>query len=481
MLVINWLKNKARGVLKKKGIIGLIIITVVILLIWTQWITRWIKPEALEWNQKKTRLEMADEIAFMKDNWDNLSSAKVKSKLSDKLKSLDLEVILYDRKQDEFVFVHGQYANKVVRGNASEILGLNDQATVDGGNYKQLTWLIYRRESLLGVARIYIPYKVAKNPYSRLKSRILLSGLGICIGLLVVWFFTLYRKIIQKDKVIDKLNSVVKKMSQGDLSTPIKNIEFNDDIRESLILLDRMRQDLRDMILAKEEHEKSRKLLINYLMHDIRTPLASMRALTEGLLDGVARTEEAKTTYYKGLERKIGELEKLTDDLFHHVNIEVGALVVNLEEVYCDKAMIPVLKWLTTLQSSFSGTLEINYEIPHVIVKLDTKRMEQALMNLITNGIKYSEEKGIIKVGVTKEEDMVVFLVKDNGLGISKEDLPFVFQHFYRGEKSRSRKHGGTGLGLSIVKYIVEAHEGYVKVNSELGSGTTFKIYLPII
>lgn len=467
--------------IKEKWLIGLIILTVLTLFIWAESITQWIKPEIFEWDQRKTRLAVNDEIGFMKDNWENLSSGKIQRELSQKFENLGLEVIIYDKGNDNFVFVHGEYAHKVSKGNAGEILGLNDQGTVEQGSYKQLTWLIYREDILLGVARLYIPYEDDENPYNLLKWKVLISGMGIFIFLLLVWFWILFGQIKYKQNVINRLNSAVKKMIQGSLDTPIESIEFNEEIEESLMLLDRMRQDWKDMMLSKEEHEKSRKLLINYLMHDIRTPLASIRVLTEGLLDGIPQTDEAKNTYYKGLKRKNEELEKLTDDLFHHVNIEVGAMVVNLEEVYCDEAMIPVLKWLTTLQNSFVGRLEIDCGIPHVLVKLDPKRMEQALMNLITNAIKYSKENGNVKLSVAKEEDMVVFRVEDDGLGISKEDLPFIFQHFYRGEKSGSCQYGGTGLGLSIVKYIVEAHGGYVTVKSQLGSGTFFKIFLPVI
>jgi signal transduction histidine kinase len=107
--------------------------------------------------------------------------------------------------------------------------------------------------------------------------------------------------------------------------------------------------------------------------------------------------------------------------------------------------------------------------------------MEQAVANLVTNAVKYSKENGSIHIGIKREENMVVLQVEDDGLGIGKEDLPFIFEHFFRGEKSRSRQFGGTGLGLSIVKYIVEAHGGYITVKSQLGEGSVFKIYLPLI
>lgn len=461
--------------------ISLAVITVIILTVWSISLKGILRSNLMESDERNMRLTLSEAIGFMKTNWHYLEDADIQNELLTKLEGSNSEVILYDSEKHKLVFVYGDYAKKVSRTNIEEMFGLKDKETVDGGNYKQLTWLIYNQDVLLGVAKIYIPQNHDNNSFFSLYSKLLIVSMMVFIPVLGIWILVLSRVLKRKQKVIDTMNMVTKRLAQGDFEVSAAISEENKEIKESLLFFDRMRQDLKEMIKAKEEHEESRKILINYLMHDIRTPVASMRVLTEGLLDGIPKTEEAKLNYYEGLKKKITELEKLTDDLFHHVNIEVGAMAVSLEEVYCDEAMSPVFAWLNTLQGSFGGSLEIDHKIPHVLVRLDVKRMEQVLVNLITNAVKYSKEGGSIIVRIEREENMVVFQVEDNGYGISKEDLPFVFEHFYRGEKSRNRKHGGTGLGLSIVKYIVEAHGGYITVKSQLDTGSLFKVYIPVV
>jgi len=129
---------------------------------------------------------------------------------------------------------------------------------------------------------------------------------------------------------------------------------------------------------------------------------------------------------------------------------------------------------------TYQGIYEISNSHPHKLVNVDAYRLEQAMINLVVNAIKYSPNGEKIYIFTEQVDNYIVIGVEDQGIGISKEDLPFIFDNFYRGEKSRSRQYGGTGLGLSIVKYIVEAHAGYMTVKSEVGKGSTFKMHLPI-
>lgn len=462
--------------IKIKQLACLLLITVIILASLTQYVIKVSNRTPFKDTETSLRIRLSNSIAFMKDNWENLSEDSIKNELTQKLTAADVEAAVYDNKTQQAIFSCGEYAKNTLNSSNDEVFGLNSMAAQKDG-YLQLNWLIYRQDTLLGAIKLYIPEKSDEN--SGISNPILwVAAVTIVFLLILMWVFYFLLQLNQKYQVIHALNTAIKRLSQGGWDVPITCASSDDEISESLQLLDRTRQDLKDMFILKEKNEASRKILVNYLMHDIRTPVASLRALTEGLIDGIPRTEEAKKDYYEGIMKKISELEKLTDDLFFHVNIEASAIIIRREEVYCDEALRPVLNSIHTIK--FRGSLEIDYDIPHVLVSLDTPRIEQAIINLVTNAIKYSKDNGSIKISITREENMVVIQVEDDGLGISKEDLPFIFEHFFRGEKSRSRQYGGTGLGLSIVKYIVEAHDGYINVKSELGRGSLFKIYIPL-
>jgi signal transduction histidine kinase len=458
---------------------GLLLLTVLLLVLWTQFVLRETNTDAITGNESKLRLKLSDSIGFMKTNWEDLEALHIKKELEQRLAASEVEAAIFDNKTQSVIFVYGEYAQKASMAGNEEVFGLSQQEDFAKGERRQLTWLVYKHNILLGAVKFYIPNKNETAFFDSMKLGVCLSGVGVFLVLLLLWICFLGWRLRSKQKLLSSLNKSVIDLARGKWDDPIVYIEAGEEMGESFMMLDRTRQDLKDMLLAKEEYEASRKILVNYLMHDIRTPVASMRVLTEGLIDGIPRTEDAKRTYYEGIQKKISELEKLTDDLFHHVNIEAGALLVQPEEVYCDEAMLPVLSGINAI--TFKGSMEIDYKIPHVLVKMDTGRMEQALINLITNAVKYSKENGFIRLNIIKEESMVVFQVEDDGHGISKEDLPFIFEHFFRGEKSRSRQFGGTGLGLSIVKYIIEAHGGYITVKSQLEEGSLFKIHLPLI
>jgi signal transduction histidine kinase len=428
-------------------------------------------------DESALRLLLSDDIAFMKDNFDLLEEKEIKEKLDSSLRTKGIQLVLYSSKSGKINYVFGKEAIEISKTNIENTFGLKQEAPLIE-NLKELNWLLYKDNQLLGVAKIIIK---DGNSSVRLKQELFLK---IAIGFI---FFILllglgvYQLLREKNQLIKLFKESIMNLSKGVFSANIAQKNDNPEVQECFILFDRMRQDLKEFVHAKEEYEKSRKVLINYLMHDLRTPIASIRALTEGLVDGIPKTEEAKKHYYLGIHKKINELEKLTDDLFHHVNIEVGALEVQMDEMYCDEALKPILRNLKSVAKDFNGKLEVDETISHVLVKLDVRRMEQAIINLVVNAIKYSQKNGWIKIRAKKEDEMIVICVEDNGIGIGKEDLPFIFEDFFRGEKSRSREFGGTGLGLSIVKYIVEKHGGYVSVKSKLGEGSCFKLHIPVV
>ena len=224
------------------------------------------------------------------------------------------------------------------------------------------------------------------------------------------------------------------------------------------------------------DNELNRKELINYLTHDLRTPITSIRALCEGLLDGVASTKEKKIKYLNGILNKTDEMERLSNDLFHHANIELNNFSIEKTDAYIDDVINDIFDSCRIVLESYDGSYSLINDLPHMLISIDSFRMEQAIINLLTNSIKYSKQNTEITINAYYNDPFFIIQIKDTGMGISKEDIPFIFDPFFRGEKSRSRKYGGTGLGLSIVKNIIELHDATIKVSSIIGEYTVFTI-----
>jgi len=171
-------------------------------------------------------------------------------------------------------------------------------------------------------------------------------------------------------------------------------------------------------------------------------------------------------------------MTRLVSDLLYLSRLDSGENILNLEEVnlselvrfVCEKLKIHAKKKNQTLSCSI---------LQDIVAMVDRDKIEQVLINLISNAVTYVQEGGQINVVLQKEEDKIKIIVKDNGPGIPEEDLPRIFERFYRVDKARSRELGGSGLGLSIADEIVKAHGGKILVESKVGSGTTFTVVLP--
>lgn len=233
---------------------------------------------------------------------------------------------------------------------------------------------------------------------------------------------------------------------------------------------------LRDVTDLRRAERLRRELVAN-VSHELRTPLTSIKGFAETLLGGAADDEAARRRFLEIIDHEADRLIALTDDLlelarFEHVGVALQVEPVEVTEVVRDT--------MASMRPIGRG-LELRTEVPAdpVVVPADRARLEQVLTNLISNAIKFTADGGSITAGVRTGRGAVEVWVADTGRGIPPEDLPHIFERFYRVDRSRARDSGGTGLGLAIAKHIIEAHGGTIRAWSRAGHGTTFTFTLP--
>lgn len=225
--------------------------------------------------------------------------------------------------------------------------------------------------------------------------------------------------------------------------------------------------------------ERIRKDFVANVSHELRTPVTSIRGFSETLMDGAIHDQEAAMQFLEIIHNESGRLEMLIEDLLDLSKIEKEGYTIRLQTVRVEDVIGRSI-------SSVSGRLK-NREMtirsvcpPDLFVMADPERLVQVLVNLLSNAVSYSKPGTHIKVTATESAGMASISVADQGIGIPAEELPRLFERFYRVDRARSRDSGGTGLGLSIVKHIMELHNGTISVESEPGKGSTFTINIPL-
>ncbi len=232
-----------------------------------------------------------------------------------------------------------------------------------------------------------------------------------------------------------------------------------------------------------DEHrlEKLKSDFIANVSHELRTPVAMLQGYSEAILDGVVESDEEKNEMIRIIYDESQRMGRLVKDLLDLARMESGHMTLHKEEMPFNFVIDRMTQKFMQVAKEKHVHLSFQTELADDIwVSLDEDRIEQVLTNLIDNAIRHTPEGQSVTVFVTNELSYVKVSVQDTGIGIPQEDLPYVFERFYKADKARTRKKGGTGLGLAITKNIVEAHKGNIKVESEVGKGTAFTFYLPM-
>lgn len=225
--------------------------------------------------------------------------------------------------------------------------------------------------------------------------------------------------------------------------------------------------------------ERIRQDFVANVSHELRTPLTTIRGYVEALLDAGPESSTQAKQFLEIIERHSQRMEKIVSDLLLLSEIESPDRMLRKESLHLAELISSAAEALRPMAESKKQTIQLKIPVQRPFILGDSQKIHQVVVNLLSNAISYTEEGGYIAVEVRGTEKGVEVSVDDNGIGISPEHLPRVFERFYRVDKGRSREEGGTGLGLSIVKHIVEAHGGWVSVESKPGQGSRFSFFLP--
>lgn len=332
----------------------------------------------------------------------------------------------------------------------------------------------YLFAGLLGFLNVWITARLMfASPHDLTLATILLvfaTGIAVIVGLF------LSETIISR---IQDLNTAARRVADGQLNTRL-NVTGRDEIASLAHAFNEMTARLEEAEQKKALAEAQRRDLIAWVGHDLRTPLTSVRAIMEALEDGLVEDENTRIRYLKTAKADIESLSLLIDDLFEMSQMDAGGMRMNMEPGYISDLVSDSIERFS--EQARQKKVRLDGQISPAIspVMMDEKRIGRVLANLISNALRHTPPDGAVQVTVQESGDNLLIAIQDNGEGIRAEDLPHIFERFYRGDKSRSRSTGGSGLGLAIAKGIVEAHGGTIGAESEPGKGTRVWFTLPV-
>ena len=231
----------------------------------------------------------------------------------------------------------------------------------------------------------------------------------------------------------------------------------------------------------QDKEERERRLFVSNVSHELRTPLTSVKSYLEALDEG-ALYEPVAPDFIKVSLDETNRMMRMVTDLLHLSRIDNATSHLDVELINFTAFITFILNRFDKIRAQDQEKkyeLVRDYPITSVWIEIDTDKMTQVIDNILNNAIKYSPDGGKITVSMKTTDDQMILSISDQGLGIPKEDLPKIFDRFYRVDKARSRAQGGTGLGLAIAKEIIKQHNGFIWAKSEYGKGSTFTIVLP--
>ena len=349
----------------------------------------------------------------------------------------------------------------VMLGKQSEITESDDSV------YRKIMPVINSEGYTDAVAVIAVKYDELRNHHDSLgRNAMYLFALAVVLGVVAAYFIA---KLSVRD--VNRTRGVIEGMKGGSLEQMETSGMF--------VEMSALTNDINDIFNKSQLLEESRQEFVSNVSHELKTPITSMKVLSESLLTQNDVPAEMYREFMVDIVQEIDREAEIISDLLTLVKTDKGPDSLNKESVDMDEFMELILKRLKPIADKRSITL--SYEsFGDIQASIDKVKFTLAISNLIENGIKYNVDGGWIKVSLNSDHKNFYIKVADSGVGIPEDCIGHIFERFYRVDKARSRDTGGTGLGLAITKNIIILHKGTINVYSEPGKGTTFTVRVPL-
>lgn len=336
------------------------------------------------------------------------------------------------------------------------------------GEFISKSYDLIQKEQKVGSISIsyFGPYFLSESDFEFLSAlNIILISIGICsliLSILIGWIMA-----TRISKPILKTVDIAKEISAGNYSIGFDDTTKTKELDELILSINHLAKSLKDQ-------EELRKQLTADVSHELRTPLTTVATHLEAMIEGVWEPTDDRL---KSCYEEINRITKLVRDLEQLAKAESNNLKLNKTSIKLMNIISSIIRLFEIEIKNKNLNITIDGDLGELIA--DKDRINQVVRNLLSNAIKYTLDNGHINIKIIDTEKSVIFNIEDDGIGISEKDIPFIFERFYRADKSRNRKTGGTGIGLAIVKSIIIAHGGKIEVESRFNYGSSFKVTLP--
>jgi len=419
---------------------------------------------------------------ILKDDLTSRDFGSIQKKIDNISQNLGLRVTLIDKTGKVLGDSEHEPAlmeNHIGREETIEALssGIGESSRVSatsGFSTKYLAVAIKQDDGVMGVLRLAMPLVEIKEELDAL-NRIFVFGGILAIGVTLIIGYFASRSITFP---IHKMSEAARSIEKGDFSRRVR-VNTKDELGDLAAAINKMADELQLKIDNLKKLDKIRTDFVANVSHELKTPLTSIKGFVETLEDGAIDDKENAKKFITIIRKHVEKLDNIINDLLDLAAAESGKEKINIGRFSLNILLDEVVWGFGHMLSVKEQQLNVDYKGNDFAIRGDKDKIEQVLVNLIDNAIKYTGRNGKITAALFEQKDNVMFVIEDNGIGISEEHLDRIFERFYRVDKARSRELGGTGLGLSIVKHIVMLHDGHISIDSEPAKGTKVTVVLP--